>query len=442
MNKRFITYVGSLLFLLSTVFALAGLGSTAYAVVDDTPDCDDGVAIINCGTGKTTDEMRARYDKNATGDLPKIFGAFGISRADLNGTFQSGVVWRNGNVTIDGKVVATGAITAGRNFGGTPIAGTNAGKYPTSKFATEGQTAWVKMINGKFSFAVLKSCGNPISATPKIPQTPAFKCVSLKVTEVSRTKRTFTAEATATGGATIEKYEFGFGDGFGITVPTKSYTYDYKKTGTFKTNVVVHVKVNGVIKKVTSPACEKTITVTPPPTTPVYACTSLMARLITKETRTYGFDLKYTAEGGAALRDADFSFGDGGTQKAVTPAQLSTVQHSYAKEGKYTTTATLHFTVAGVVKDKSCQVTFDISPEACPLNPSLPKNSPDCQPCPIPGKENLPKGSPDCKETPEVLAATGPSDIALGGLGLSTLTAAGYYWRASRGRLLSKLLGQ
>lgn len=439
MNKRFITYIGSLIFLLSTVLTLNGLGSTAYAVVDDTPDCNDGVAVLNCGV-RSIQKANERY-----GEAAKIFAAFGISRNDLTGEFKEGIVWRDGRVTVGGEVVATGAITAGRNFGGTPIPGTNAGKYPTSKFATEGQTAFIKMIDGKFSFAIIKSCGNPVTGTPKQPPQapePKFACVNLAAEKISRTKFKFTATASASGGATIEKYEFGFGDGFGITVPDKSYTYDYKKTGTFKTNVVVHVKVNGAIKKVTSPACEKTITVSPPPTTPVYACTSLMARLITKETRTYGFDLKYRAEGGAVLRDTDFNFGDGGTQNAVTPAQLTSVQHSYAKEGKYIATATLHFNVAGAVKDKKCEVTFDISPEACPLNPSLPKNSPDCQPCLLPGKENLPKGSPDCKEAPEVVAATGPTDIALGGFGLSSLTAAGYYWRASRSRLIAKLLGQ
>lgn len=93
---------------------------------------------------------------------------------------------------------------------------------------------------------------------------PAYECVSLTVEKISRTKYRFIANATASNGATIEKYEFGFGDGFGITVEEKSYTYEYKKTGTFETNVVVHVRVNGMIKEVTSPACEKNITVSEP----------------------------------------------------------------------------------------------------------------------------------------------------------------------------------
>jgi len=443
MNKRFTTLIASFAFVLSTLFALTG-NTTASAVVDNSPDCDDGIAVVNCGVYS----ISAAHDKYGQNDIGKIYGAFGISRSDLSGDFQEGVVWRNGNVTVGGKVVATDAMTAGRNFGGTPIPGTNAGKYPTSKFATEGQTAFIKMVNGKFSFAIIKSCGNPVTGhppkQPPPPPAPEFKCVNLKAEEITRTKRKFTATASASNGATIEKYEFGFGDGKGITVSQKSYTYDYKKTGTFKASVVVHFRVNGQIKKVGGPQCTAPVTIKPEKVQPVYSCDSLMARLISRETRTYGFDLKYTAEGGAKLSSADFAFGDGAAQKGVTPAQLPTVQHSFAREGKYTTVATLHFTVPGSsgVKDKKCRVTFDVSPEACPLNPSLPKNSPDCQPCPLPGKENLPKDSPDCREAPQVLASTGPADIALGGLGLSSLTAAGYYWRVSRHRLITSLLGQ
>lgn len=445
MNKRFTTLLGSLVFVLSTLVALTGLNDTAHAVVDNSPDCNDGVAVINCGVYS----IAAAREKYGQGDIGKIYSAFGISHSDLSGDFQEGVVWRNGNVTVGDKVVGTDAITAGRNFGGTPIAGTNAGKYPTSKFATEGQTAFVKMVDGKFAFAIIKSCGNPVTANPpKQPPQPEFKCINLKVEELGRTKRKFTAEATASNGATIEKYEFGFGDGFGITIQQQSYTYDYKKTGSFKASVVVHMRVNGEIKKVNGPQCTAPVTIKEEPASPVFACQSLSAHLIDKDTRTYGFTLRYTAEGGATLRSVDFAFGDGAHQDDVAPAQLASVQHSFPREGHYTTVATLHFNVPGTdgsqVRDKKCQAVIDVSPEACPLNPSLPKNSPDCQPCPLPGKENLPKDSPECKETvlPAAITVTGPTDLIIGGLGLGSITAAGYYWRASRQRLVTTLLGQ
>lgn len=271
-TSRFRLYIVGLGILLSGAIAANGLGASVSAVVDNDPDCDN-VAIIRCGAF-SADAMR---QKASQGDVPRIYNAFDISQADLRGTYVDGIVWRDGRVTVDGKTVATDAMTAGRNFGGTPIPGTNAGKYPTSRFATEGQTAFVRMVDGKFDFAVIKACGNPITATPKNPPAPqepepAYECVSLTTEKLSRTKVRFTADAKASGGATIEKYEFGFGDGYGITVNEKSYTYDYKKTGTFETNVIVHVKVNGTIKEVTSQACEKNVTIRDEQTPPEEPC--------------------------------------------------------------------------------------------------------------------------------------------------------------------------
>lgn len=258
MNKRLKIALLSLVLACSASLSL-GFGPNASAAVDNSPDCDN-VAIIRCGVFSKS----AMREKAAQNDVPKIYRAFNISQKDLQGDFVDGVVWRDGRVTVDGKVVATNAKTAGRNYGGTPIEGTNAGIYPTSKFVTEGQTAFVKMIDGKFSFAVIKSCGNPVTATPKNPEPkpePKFECVDLRAKAITRTKVTFTAKATASNGATIEKYEFGFGDGKGVTVAQPTYTYDYQKVGAFNASVVVHVKVGDKIKKVTAPACTTKVTI-------------------------------------------------------------------------------------------------------------------------------------------------------------------------------------
>lgn len=166
-HTRFLVSLTGLLIAASSVFALNFGISTANAAIDNTPDCDT-VAIIKCGAFSES-ALKAAYDKNSTGDLKQVYNAFGISRSDMTG-FSNGIVYRNGKVTVDGKVVATNAMTAGRNYGGTPIPGTkNVGKYSVSKFVDEGQTAFVKMVNGKFSFAIVKACSNPVSATPTKP---------------------------------------------------------------------------------------------------------------------------------------------------------------------------------------------------------------------------------------------------------------------------------
>lgn len=142
-------------------------GETAYAAdIDDSADCDD-VAIIYCGS-TNEDEFHDKWnDDGRYSDHARVYESFGIQKDDVSGMVD-GVVWRDGRVTLsDGTLVATGATTAGRNYGGTSISGTDsAAKFPTSKFVNEGQTAMIKMVDGKFKFAVLKSCGNPVTANP------------------------------------------------------------------------------------------------------------------------------------------------------------------------------------------------------------------------------------------------------------------------------------
>ena len=378
MNKRFAKYLATFGIALSAVLSL-GLCSSASAVVDNTPDCDD-VAIIRCGAF-SVDAMRT---KAAQGDVPKIFNAMGISQQDLKGEFVNGIVWRDGRVTVGDKTVATGAMTAGRNFGGTPIPGTNAGKYPTSKFVTEGQTAFVKMVNGQFKFAVIKACGNPVTATPKPPEEkPEFKCVRLTAEKITRTKVRFTAEATATGGATIEKYEFGFGDGFGITVAEKSYTYEYKKPGTFNTNVVVHVKVDGQIKEVTSPACEKTITIAD---NKIQVCELATNQIITINENEFDAT-KHSRD----LNDC---------KEVPNPADIKVCE-----------LATKQIIT---IKDNE----FDATKHSRDLN--------DCEE----------------EEVPQVLAVTGPESIVAGLFGSSALGYGAFSYFQSRRHLINKLLGR
>ena len=57
-----------------------------------------------------------------------------------------------------------------------------------------------------------------------------------------------------------------------------------------------------------------------------------------------------------------------------------------------------------------------------------------------------PEGDEACKPKVEGVAteipSTGPTDLLAGGLGISSLTAAGYYWRQSRRQLMNKMLGR
>lgn len=161
--------------------AIASLGSATVSALDTDRDCDR-FAVIHCGTMNAA-ELRAEFESNNANssngstttqpDIKKVFAHFGINGESLRGSFKQGIVKKNGNVLVDGKVVATGAVMAARGLGGTPIAGTNASRVSVSAMS-DAQTALVKFdANGKFLYAVMKPCGNPVTATPKTtPPTP------------------------------------------------------------------------------------------------------------------------------------------------------------------------------------------------------------------------------------------------------------------------------
>ncbi|CAN5168039.1 hypothetical protein BH09PAT3_BH09PAT3_0070 [soil metagenome] len=640
--------------LFALIFGLVGFALLSFAnpvhasaIVDDTPDCDS-VSIIYCGA-RTLDELRSDYRANSYGDLGKVYGAFGISSNDLkdNSTFRNGIVWRDGRVTVDGNVVATGATTAGRwnnpTSDMTYISGTvRAYRMSTSHFVTEGQTAFVKFdSNGKFMFAVMKSCGNPVRANgikpnfecsklvaenqtrtrftftgratnnrladiteytikygdgktdskrtdsnqitfghnyaeegtytvrltvtakyktngsvhndtsescvtkvtvkpapvfscdsltadklnrttyrfnakaiakngaevvkytydfgdgkkdvnqsdnrsnsvqhvyaepgtytarvtvtvkaegdtknvtskdcvvkvPVAPVTPTYTCDSLTFTQQSRTAYNFVAKGSATETATIRDYSFDFGDNTTAVSTNGQTQHTYATTGTYTVKATANVVVNGAVVPTTSDLCKVTITVGE---APAYECTALTPTLLDAATMKYQYKLTYSATNGAALKTVNFDFGDGNSQNDVTPAELETITHSYAKPGTYTTTAALQFTIGDVVQEVKCSTPITIaacasnpeypvgSPQCsevpCAYNPQLPQNSPECKPAPCVYDSTLPKDSPECK--PAVVAVTLPktgagSTIALFGA-VTALAAAGHAFIARR----------
>lgn len=175
-------------------------------------ECDDN-AVVRCGIYSTSD-LKARY----TGDVKAAYNYFGITDGMINGTsatIKNGSVNKNGDVIVDGKVVATGAITAGRQniTGSTQFTAGGSTFYErpstVSFISRDVFEAYVMLDkNGAFVGAVLKPCGNPVKATPKVVKTPAAACTNVTVHEISRTDRRFTATATTADGATISAYSF------------------------------------------------------------------------------------------------------------------------------------------------------------------------------------------------------------------------------------------
>jgi LPXTG-motif cell wall-anchored protein len=373
MRKKLLLFVVTLLAVAS--FGLVQL--TAKAVVDNTPDCDK-YAIIYCGAKDTAEFSKKFNNDGKYKDHTKVYAAFGISKADVTGMVD-GIVWRDGRVTVGNKTVATAARDAARNLGGTPIAGTSAAITSVSTFGTEGQTAMVKMVNGVFKFAVIKSCGNPVNAKPvpppvppkppKPPVVPTAVCDRLTVTPIANTRNQvkLAASAKTTNGGKVIAYNYYFGDGTKSTTPAPSATHTYPDTPTAKTYTItltVTVQLGNVKKDVTAATCKGTFTVKALP--PVYSCDLLT---VTRITRTeFKFDTKYTAKN-ATYKSTTYVVRDA-SGKEITRQTSSSYKSDV--EGKYTVEALVTFTVNGkdvtTAVNANCKKPFEI--EKLPETPT------------------------------------------------------------------------
>lgn len=351
MNKKFYVSLASLLIVASAVISLNFMGNISSAA---TRYCDTN-SIMKCGA-LTATELQQKYAANTPGDLGAIYDHYGISSAMIAnaGSAKMGTVSKSGNVSVDGVVIATSALSVGRHTtsGSTAVTtgGTTVYQRPTQNvFIDESQTAFVFLDGqGQFLAAIITSCGNPVLATPipkpvpppvvppVVPPTPVYSCTSLTATKIDRTSYRFAPKASAQN-ATITGYKIDFGDGSNetLTATQTTTTHTYANPGNYNSVLTAVFSVNSIEKTATAPACAVVIAVATPP-------------------------------------------------------------------------------------------------------------------CTVPGKEAYPVDSPLCKEdvpvTPVVaqptLPSTGPGDLIGGGFALSSLTAAGYYWSASRRNLISKFLNR
>jgi hypothetical protein len=478
--KKFHLYLASIFMILATVVSLNGFAKTSQAAgIDDTRDCDN-TAIIHCGV-MTMSELKTKYAANEAGDLPAIYKAFGVTNFD---GMVDGVVWRDGRVTVGSETVATGAMTAARNMSGGAIAGSDAKVISPSVWPAEfisAKPAYVKMVNGQFVYAVLKTCGNPVKATPK-PK-PAAACNAVSVATISRTEYEFTGTATTSNGATVSGYVFTVKNSAGAVVKTVTVntTALSAKSGkvTLPTagNYSVSLTVKTSLGDKTGANCAKQFTVPPAPVTPTAVCVNIHRSIISKT------DSKFTGvartTGSATVSGYVFTVknSSGATVKTstVNTTALTAVSDTISlTPGTYTANVTVK-TSLGNKTDAVCNVTFTIpKPEEAEVcNPATGKTMvvakdqeskykpvgdiacSTVKVCdettktiievPYKDKDNYkPVSDAACKEAPlvegvSVIASTGPTDLIGGGIGLSSLAAAGYYFRASRRSVIDAL---
>jgi uncharacterized repeat protein (TIGR01451 family) len=163
---------GAIIAVASLVGAIS-LSATANA---EGRECGDN-AIIRCGA-MSASELKSEYAKNERG-LKKIYSYYNIDASDIasSTSAKTGTVHTNGEVIVDGKVVATNAYTVGRSgsLGGSKVDANGWSVYQGADRLKSTLSAYVFFnADGSFKSAVIKVCGNPVKATPKPVSKPGI----------------------------------------------------------------------------------------------------------------------------------------------------------------------------------------------------------------------------------------------------------------------------
>lgn len=393
--------VGFAIVTVGTVMSLTSSSAQAAGA----RDCDNN-SIIMCGA-YTASEFTQKYNQNATGDLPALYAHYNINPANINQA-KNGLAMKNGDVVVDGRVVARNARSSGRLFSGYNDGPGNSSfvagghtfyESPNStNFAANSIEAFVFLdADGDFAGAIIKSCGNPIPFPPKPPK-PAAACTKLTGDLLARDRVRYTAYATAVNGAKINSWYFDFGDGQKYDNNGNIIDHTYAKPGDYTAKVTIKTNIGDF----TSAACSVPVKIKPPTPTPTAECTRLTA-IISNRTH-YSMTATTATTGGATINGYNFVIKDkSGKVVSDVNTKDATVSGDITTPGAYTAQVTAKTSVG------------DKTSAACTTELAI-----DIDHCPIPGYENLPANSPDCKQvvpvTPSVLPSTGPGQL----LGLFT----------------------
>ncbi len=422
-----LSFSTGLIVALALLCGLSTFGLSKVSAVDTNKDCDNN-ALVYCGFTSASNfisKVRSNNSGNGHNDLQAIYAHFGLEPSDYDrfvSSAQQGVAYANGQVVVNGQVVATNVKSIGRiasyqgpgyftmNINGTNYYGNTNGNAFGATARSEGLPVTVLFNSqGVMQFAVLDSCANPQFGTTV---TPTYSCDALNASPVSGKLNTysFTTNASAANNATVDHVVYDFGDGSKVTEtnPSTAVTHQYTTSGDFTAKVTVYVKLPGNQQvTVTSVKCQKQIQVQ----IPFYQCVELTGALLDSNKMSVSLTATAKYGGGAQFASADFDFGDGSSQNGVKPTSGSnavTVTHTYGTPNTYNASATLHFLVNGK----------DVTAAACPASvtptkpptpeckPGVPVGSPACTPCQF--DTTLPSNSPQC--VPPTLPNTGAGD--------------------------------
>ena len=349
--------------------------------------------VVYCGTHSMS-ELQTAYSRT---EIKELYKEWYVTETMVQGgsNMREGVVDANGNITVDGRVVATNAITVQSKAGTRQPQPQRSYKtsngytyyqYTTGQSFVDGPKsynvyAWFDN-NGSFITGVIKDCGNPVWGNPTTPPAkPALTCDALQVTEISRNTFKFSVKATAKGGASITSYTYNFGDNNIKTTNSSEIQYTYAKEGNYTVTITVNGKETGEVKR-QNPNCQKTVTVKPGPK--IVVC-ELKTNKYPVEIKESEFDKSKHSKNPNDCKEAPAKI----KICVIEKKEIREIKKEEYNESKYTT---------------------DLS---------------KCQETPTPNTPSTPTPSPE-------LPKTGASDAIMSALGLGGLTTATIAYIASR----------
>jgi hypothetical protein len=340
-------------------------------------DCSPN-SVINCGV--TSTQQLVNYLPGHTAILDLYSKSFGINAADISNlrnttvhpnedVTYAGSVNVNNDVIVNGRIVDTNAITAGRqnisNRYGSSRQVNYAGysffiRTPRVSFVVASIPAFVVMKNGVFQFAILTSCANPVRATA-VPVTPkkttsiaTYTCDNLTLAISSTDPNTIVANVkhSQTNGATYNNVTYQFKNDTNniITSLTAGDTnVNYSSVNSFGPQTVtatVNFTLSGRSVSATSPNCVKSITLA---TTPVYACTSLTLSAAASNPNTIVMNVSHIQTNGAVYKDVIYQIKNvtTGSNNTTLTSGDTNVNYTFSNYGEQSITATVEFMLNG-----------------------------------------------------------------------------------------------
>ncbi|NCU38589.1 hypothetical protein EOL96_06060 [Candidatus Saccharibacteria bacterium] len=340
-----------------------GLESKSAQADGYPPNCGTS-AVVKCGA-----TSQSLLDARILPDAKALYTKLGIS-TNLS-LAKNGVVYPDGTVKVDGKTVATGAMTFGRERRNASDTTISAGGKTFYKHSITGADilrpvdAFVFLdVNGKFTGAIIKMCGNPVVANPTAK--PAATCDLLSVEKIERTRFKFTGQASTKDGAKITGYSIVVKRGsatvdmINITSTSTSFTKEvtYETPGDYSAELTVKTTVGDK----TSAGCKTTFTVEPEPT----AVCKVLTATITNRTN-YRLETTAGAEDGATINGYRYEIKDTSDDSVVLSKTVdSTATTSYIEgelpAGNYAASVVV-LTSLGERNGEQCATTFTIEEE-------------------------------------------------------------------------------